>query len=240
MNEQHIKLISGLLAWAIYLLVIVLIAGYVERIRPVKPIHFVRHNDPRIEVALTAPAASKAPKNPEALSKPKKAKDPKPSVKPSDKTKRPPQKSTPKIKKEMRKPQPKNHNKHQPPKPALESLFAGVQEKRPQKTPTKSQQKATLKKVSPQDRGIKNAYYAKVEEMLRNWPAQSEFAGERVHVRLTIDRDGSFDYRLLRRSANSAFNAVLVAYLKQLQNIGFGRHEHPRAYEIDVEFVATQ
>jgi protein TonB len=41
-------------------------------------------------------------------------------------------------------------------------------------------------------------------------------------------------------SGNDAFNSGLIAYLKQLQKIGFGPHKGNRPYELDVEFIANE
>ncbi len=79
-----------------------------------------------------------------------------------------------------------------------------------------------------------------MERLLRGWPAQANFAGEEIDVILTIRNDGSFDYRIVRRSNNEEFNHALESYLRQLQRIGFGPHNRSRPYEIEVKFVAHE
>ena len=88
------------------------------------------------------------------------------------------------------------------------------------------------------DKGFENGYFAKVEKMLRGWPAQSNFAGEKIYVKLKIYKDGHFDFKILQRSNNSSFNKELTAYLKQLQRVGFGYHHRDKPYDIEVEFIA--
>ena len=69
--------------------------------------------------------------------------------------------------------------------------------------------------------------------------AQGNYAGEAAKVSFIVQPDGSFVFNVITASANEEFNSGLIAYLKQLQSFGFGRHEGNRAYDIDVEFIAT-
>ena len=98
----------------------------------------------------------------------------------------------------------------------------------------------SIKVQKPSDRGIENAYLAKVEEKLNGWPAQSEYAGEKAKVSLKIQSNGRFTFKVITGSANPDFNEGLIAYLEQLQKFGFGPHKGGRVYSIDVEFVATE
>jgi len=98
----------------------------------------------------------------------------------------------------------------------------------------------SIKVQKPSDRGIENAYLAKVEEKLNGWPAQSEYAGEKAKVSLKIQSNGRFTFKVITGSANPGFNEGLIAYLEQLQKFGFGPHKGGRVYSIDVEFVATE
>ena len=98
----------------------------------------------------------------------------------------------------------------------------------------------SIKVQKPSDRGVENAYFAKVEEKLKGWPAQSEYAGEKAKVWIKVEPSGAFKFKVITASGNEAFNSGLMAYLKQLQIIGFGKHKGNRAYELDVEFVATE
>ena len=79
-----------------------------------------------------------------------------------------------------------------------------------------------------------------MEEKLKDWPAQSEYAGEEAKVWLKIKPNGHFTFKVLTASSSSHFNEGLIAYLKQLQRFGFGKHKGNRAYEINVEFVASE
>jgi protein TonB len=97
-----------------------------------------------------------------------------------------------------------------------------------------------MKNERDRDRGIQNAYFAKVEKALQNWPSQSEFAGQTVKVWLRINRDGSFQFRLLSASNNEDFNSGLIQYLRQLQRVGFDPHRNSKPYELNVEFVAKE
>ena len=95
-----------------------------------------------------------------------------------------------------------------------------------------------MKDVTNKDRGIINRYFAKVEETLYYWPALSGFEGEKAEVWLKIQKDGSFLFRLTKRSNNPSFNSGLIEYLKQLQRVGFARHSYKRPLEARVEFMA--
>jgi protein TonB len=99
---------------------------------------------------------------------------------------------------------------------------------------------SSLKIQKQSDSGIENAYFAKVEEKLKGWPAQSDYAGEKAKVWLKIAPDGYFEFKLLSASNNEGFNSGLITYLKQLQRFGFGAHKGTRPYEIEVEFIATE
>ena len=99
---------------------------------------------------------------------------------------------------------------------------------------------SSIKIQESSDRGIENAYLAHIEEKLRGWPAQSEYAGEKARVMLNVEPSGNFTYRVVTGSSIHEFNQGLDAYLKQLQRFGFGPHEGERAYKLDVEFIATE
>jgi protein TonB len=96
----------------------------------------------------------------------------------------------------------------------------------------------SLKKQRRKERGVENAYLAKVQRMLEDWPSQSDFAGEKVKVYLKIRPDGYFTFEFKQKANNPAFNEALRAYLEQLQTIGFGPHEGRRTYLFEAEFVA--
>jgi protein TonB len=99
-----------------------------------------------------------------------------------------------------------------------------------------SKSKSTREK---QDKGTKNAYWALVTDKLMGWPAQSEYAGEKAKVWMKINPDGHFIFKIVSFSKNSNFNEGLRSYLKQLNRFGLGKHKAKRAYEINVDFIAT-
>jgi len=98
----------------------------------------------------------------------------------------------------------------------------------------------SLKIQKNSNSGIESAYFAMIEEKLKGWPTQSEYAGERAKVSITVQTSGDFTFRVITASGSEAFNVELEAYLRQLQSIGFGSHKGDRAYEVNVEFVATE
>ncbi len=97
---------------------------------------------------------------------------------------------------------------------------------------------SSLKEQQSKDSGVENAYLARVQRMLEGWPAQSEYAGEKIKVMLHIDPTGRFEFKLKSFSNNENFNAGLVEYLEQLQTIGFGPHKGGRTYNFEAEFIA--
>jgi len=98
---------------------------------------------------------------------------------------------------------------------------------------------SSLKIQKKSDRGIENAYFALIEEKLKGWPAQSEYAGEMAKVWIKVQPSGRFVFKVTTASGIDAFNTGLIAYLEQLQHIGFGPHKGNRPYTLNVEFVAT-
>jgi outer membrane biosynthesis protein TonB len=126
------------------------------------------------------------------------------------------------------------------------SLFNSIETPKPSQsshtaTPT-NQNQATHQsgRVSDKNRekGVENAYIAKIQRQLRNWPAQSNYQGDQVRINFTIYNSGKFKFRITRRSANPDFNSGITQYLKQLQRIGFGTHSKSTPYDIDVNFKA--
>ncbi|GIU00677.1 hypothetical protein TSL6_11830 [Sulfurovum sp. TSL6] len=110
----------------------------------------------------------------------------------------------------------------------------------PNKTSASDLVSDSLKKQKKSDVGIENTYLAMIEEKLKGWPAQSEYAGEKARVWIKVEPNGRFQYKVVTASGNDAFNAGLISYLKQLQKIGFGPHKGNRPYELDVEFIAKE
>ena len=258
MMDKSPKLIWGILAFGIYFAVVGLLIFYFNTRNEKKPVHYVKKDEHRIQVALSAPEKAKKPKP-----KPK----PKPKVKPKPKPKPKPKKVVRKkvvkekiVKKIIKK---KDENLTKPKKKALD-LFANVKTSKkrdiitvsdkPIKTmPKNNLIKVTDKPVSASERishalkiqknsdsGVENTYLAKVQSMLEDWPAQSEYAGEKVKVLLFIDPTGSFEFKLKTASNNEDFNRGLIEYLEQLQTIGFGPHRGNRTYKFEAEFIAKE
>jgi protein TonB len=178
---------------------------------------------------------------------PKKEEEPKPTDKPRLLEKQKP------IEKPKPKPKPKPEPKK---KPEPKSLFDNVDTDKPkvdekqevaeesveqkEKISENKKKSDSLKNVKNSDMGVVDAYKAKIEKKLQDWPAQSEFAGETLVMRLKIYPDGTFEFKILTPSNNEDFNNGLVQYLQQLQRIGFDSHSNGKPYEFDVEFIAKE
>jgi len=253
------KLISPVIAIGSYLLIVFSVLYYFNYKSKQKPIVYVEKNTNKIEVALaSAPKKSSAqpvkknpPKKDETPKAPKeknkkvnkvrntKSEKSKPKPKPKPKTK---SKTKPKHK-------PKPKPKPKPPKKLnTGSLFGGVKGTVPKTKPKIKTQKNvrtttttrksasdiisdSLKNKTNDAKGIENAYLAKVSRRLKAWPSQVNYAGEEFHVHLTIYRDGTFKYSIVRPSGNPEMNEVILSYLKQLQSIGFGPHNNASPYD---------
>ena len=88
------------------------------------------------------------------------------------------------------------------------------------------------------DKGVVDAYRAKVEKQLRNWSAQSEYKGHSATIKLIIYRSGDFRYTILR-SSSPALTQGLKAFLNRLKRMGgLGRHHAAHPYEFNVTFKA--
>ena len=124
-------------------------------------------------------------------------------------------------------------------KPNANSLFKNISKIKDDVAENKPIGKAgkSHKKVN-KNSGIENKYFAKIQNTLKGWPAQSNFVGEVVKVELTVYSTGLFDYKILSRSLNPEFNKSLKTYLEQLKKFGFGPHSNPKPYKIIVEFIA--
>lgn len=205
---------------------------------------------------------------PKPAPKPKPVPKPVPKPKPKETVKKPvEQKKVIKekvVKKVIKEPVKKDQNVTRPKKVNKpQSLFADISSSRPKETKKavekpverkpnldviKVKEKSSaaelvsssLKVQQSSDRGVENAYLAQIEEKLKGWPAQSEYAGEKARVMLEVEPSGSFTFRVISASSIPEFNEGLNAYLKQLQRFGFGPHKGNRAYKLDVEFIATE
>ena len=118
----------------------------------------------------------------------------------------------------------------------FKNLPSSIKDDKPENKPIGKSGKS-IKKVNKSS-GIENAYFAKIQNTLKGWPAQNNFVGEKIKVELTVYASGMFDYKILSRSLNPEFNNALKSYLEQLKRFGFGPHHNPKPYKIIVEFIA--
>ena len=253
------KLIPGAIAVGIYFLLIGLLVVYFNSKEHDKAKSYVKKDEHRIEVGLASPS-----KKTKTVKKKQSAKPKKKIVKKSQPK---PKKSTQKkvikekiVKKNVVKKKVIKKVKDKP-KNNTKDLFANV--KSPKKksiievsdkpiktkpkhnfikttnTMTASQRiNESLKEQKSSKSGVESAYLAKVQSMLEGWPAQSEYAGEKVKVILYISENGFFEFKITSASRNENFNLGLKEYLEQLQEFGFGRHKGGRTYKFEAEFVA--
>jgi len=237
--ENRFKLISGALAFLVYFVLLGLLINYFNHHTNKKSIHYADKSSKAIAVSLS-PSSNKVDRAKKS-SKPKKESQVK--VKPKEILKPKKTASEKKIKSVSPKPSKTiKTSKEEKPKKKIKmsKLFDKINEKKPIEKEEKKTAKKRLKKEKGQDRGVKNAYFARVERMLQNWPSQSEFAGETIKVWLKIRKDGTFEFKLLSASNNEDFNTGLIQYLQQLQGVGFDPHHNSKAYELNVEFVAKE
>ncbi len=261
MDIKPSKLIPGALAIGIYFLVIGLLIFYFNTRSEDKSKRYVKKDEHRIQVALSAPKKVEKSK----VVKKKLKVEPKKKVKKKAKPKKDTRKKVIKEKVRKKAVKKKDENLTKPRKRnKAKDLFANV--KTPKKkniikvsdTPIKTKPKNNLIKVTDNqlsasqrinsslksqkssDSGVENAYLAKVQSMLEGWPAQSEYAGEKVKVILYINPTGFFEFKLKTVSNNKNFNEGLTEYLMQLQDIGFGRHKGERTYNFEAEFIAKE
>ena len=263
MDRKSFRVIPGVLAVGIYLLVVGLLLLYFNVKSEEKAKRYVKKDEHRIQVALSS--SSSPLKKKEKVKAKKKLPKKKKAVK---KKKAAPKKHTKKRvikekivkkkrvkKRDVNKTKPKKHNN-------TKDLFANVKapkkknliqvSSKPLKTkPKKNLIKVTDDKKSASSRinrslkeqkssikGVESAYLAKVQSMLEGWPAQSEYAGEKVKVILFIRSSGFFDFKIKSASRNHDFNRGLSEYLEQLQEFGFGPHKGERTYNFEAEFIA--
>ena len=236
--KDSFKLISGALAIGIYLSFVGVLLYYFNYRTTEKAVHYVKKNSSVMAVSLAGGNQMKRKEKKKKQSAQKKKR-----VNPKKiRNITAPNKAKQKSKKA----------KQSPKKVKTKSLFSSI------KTPTKPRKKTrkkanrgeqksasqkvadAMKKAEHRDKGIENKYFASVEEKLRGWPAQANYAGEQISVWLKVYPSGSFEFKIRRLSANSEFNEALIAYLKQLQEIGLGRHSNPKPYQIEVEFEARE
>lgn len=259
MKKKSSTFIAGVLAFSIYFTFLLLLLLYFNHYEEKKSLHFVKKNEESIRISLASPRVSLPKKSVKKIPKttslkhkkvPKKiTKQPikkkiikekivkKPVIKKVIKKKIEKKKVIKKIEKKVTKPKKSTIAK---------DLFANV------KTQKSKEDKKIIKKKSAselfsdslkvqkkRDKGIENAYFAKIEERLKGWPAQAEYVGEKAKVWIKVEPSGKFKFKVISASGNMEFNTGLIIYLRQLQMFGFGRHQGKRAYELNVAFEAT-
>ena len=256
------KLIPGVSAIGIYLLVIGLLVFYFNTRNTDKIKNYVKKDEHRIQVALSSGTQTKKVKRTKkkALAKPKKKVHKKARSVPKKSRKKKVikekvVKKKAKKKKVIKKPKKKNNTKDlfanvkTPKKKSLIKVTDEPVTAKPKKSFIKvSDNKKTatqrinnsLKNQKSKQSGVENAYLAKVQSMLEGWPAQSEYAGEKVKVLLYISPNGFFEFKIKSASRNANFNKGLTEYLEQLQEFGFGRHNGGRIYNFEAEFIAKE
>jgi len=258
MIKHPSTLVSGVLAFLAYFMIVTLLIFYFNTREEEKKEHYVKKNENRIRVALSSPEKVTAPKR-------KAKKKPKPKPKAKHKTKPTKKKVSHKkvikekvVKKKIAKKKDINATK---PKKKARDLFKNIKTSKKKKLniqvsdkPIHTKPKNNLIKVSSMsaserinaslqsnkkgDKGVENAYFAHVQRMLEEWPAQSDYAGEKATVILTIQPSGYFEFRIVSQSNIPAFNRGLKEFLEQLQQIGFGPHNAGRPYRFEAEFIA--
>ncbi len=267
MIKKSSTYISGFLAFGIYFMVIGLLVFYFNTRDEKKSKRYVKKDEHRIQVALAAPQKATKTKAVKKKVQPKKKTKPKVKPKPKPKKKQIKKKVIKEkvVKKVVKK---KDENLTKPKKVNKpKDLFANISPSKKPKPKPKLKLEVTDKPVKPKknnlikvsdkpsasnlvsnslkmqkqmDSGVEDAYLAKVQSMLEGWPAQSEYAGEKVKVILYIDPTGFFEFKVKSASNNPDFNAGLTEYLEQLQEFGFGRHKGNRTYNFEAEFIAKE
>ncbi|HHD75502.1 MAG TPA: hypothetical protein ENK82_03690 [Campylobacterales bacterium] len=175
--------------------------------------------------------------------------------------KQPPKKEVPKKVVPKKVPPKKQPPKKTPPKKTpsktAKDLFSSVKTKEIKKQPVKRTPKPPVKQPSSvkhnssvtdrikathqsgrvsnanRERGIENAYIAKVKRHMMNWNAVGA-RGQMVSIRLTIFNSGKFRYTA--SGVSGPMMSSLRSYLDQLNRMGLGRHQKSTPYSIRVDF----
>jgi len=236
---NKLKLQSIIIAVSIYLslIIVLIISMYYKPSTPKAKIYTAKKSD-IIEVSLGSPIHT-VPKKEHKIKKkhskkkdkvPKKVRNVKKPVKKHIKKKKVIKKHktiTKNVKKVTRKPDTNS---------LFKNLPNSIKDDKPESKAIGKSGKSA-KKVNKSN-GIENAYFAKIQNTLKGWPAQNNFVGEKIKVELTVYATGMFDYKILSRSLNPEFNNALKRYLEQLKRFGFGPHHNPKPYKIIVDFIA--
>ena len=84
------------------------------------------------------------------------------------------------------------------------------------------------------ERGIENAYIARVRSRMKNWSGVGK-KGERVSIRLIIYNSGKFKYTISSHVSGATKNS-LERFLKTQNSIGLGHHTKSTPYDIPINF----
>jgi len=251
LRSSQIK--SGIVALMIYFFLIALIIFYFNSRDEDKSKVYVKKNEKRIEVGLSpSPIIEKRNKVKKNISK-------------NSVEKKSQKRSQKKVIKEKivkrKKILKKEHNSTKPKKKTNpKDLFSNINATRKSSfikitdKPIRGESKSNYIKISTnssatkhidnslkgQRKGVNSAYLSKVQSMLEGWPAQSDYAGEKVKVILHIHPSGFFEFKIKSASRNWDFNRGLTEYLEQLQSYGFGKHNGGRIYNFEAEFIAKE
>jgi hypothetical protein len=147
--------------------------------------------------------------------------------------------------------------KKEVPKKTAKDLFSNVKTKEIKREPVKQIPKPPIKEPSVikhnssvtdrikathqsgrvsnanRERGVENAYIAKVKRHMMNWDAVGA-KGQMVTIHLTIFNSGKFRYTA--SGVSGAMMSSLRHYLDTLNRIGLGRHQKSTPYSIRVDF----
>lgn len=174
-----------------------------------------------------------------------------------------PKKVVPKKVVPKKRPAPKKIKPKKVPKKSAKDLFSSIKTKEPKKAPKKAPKKRPVKKRpvkepssikhsssvtdrikathqsgrvsnANRDKGVENAYIAKVKRHMMNWNAVGA-KGQRVTIVLTIYNSGKFRYTI---SGNpGSMRNSLKQYLDTLNRMGLGRHKKSTPYHIKVPYT---
>ena len=263
MREKSTIFIAGIASIAIYIGMVVLLSHYFNDYKKKKNVHYVQKSEEAMVVTLATPKSLHQPSvTPKTLSKPK----PKPKISKSKskpkqqehkkilKEKIVPKKSLKKVEQNLTKvkkrERPKNlfasvssHNKPKLNMIITDKPIAPKKSNLIQLFDTPSAQSLVAQSLNQKQNrqsGVEESYLAKVQNLLEGWPAQSDYAGEKVKVMLFIEPTGFFEFKLTSISNNPRFNRGLERYLEQLQEFGFGQHKGERTYRFEAEFIAKE
>lgn len=163
------------------------------------------------------------------------------------------------VKKEVVKKEPPKQEvvKKEVPKKTAKDLFSNVKTKEIKREPVKQTPKPPVKEPSTikhnssvtdrikathqsgqlsnanRERGVENAYIAKVKRHMMNWDAVGA-KGQMVTIHLTIFNSGKFRYTA--SGVSGAMMSSLRHYLDTLNRMGLGRHQKSTPYSIRVDF----